>query len=137
MTQPLPSCTNTSLFEYSTCFQCLKHVPKPSGWQLESLPGLTPDREPHVGPREESLQDCNCSCGEYQRELIGESFFFSNDGCSVFFLLRAVHDLDRLPVSDVPGFSLAEDPIQHSCRAKKPDMAAVQGRQRAPTDVSF
>src|SRR5437870_9096951 len=53
----------------------------------------------------------------------------------VFLLFRLVHQLDRLPVCDVPHLPLAEDAIQHAGCAEQPYMTSMQGSERAPADV--
>jgi len=40
----------------------------------------------------------------------------------------------RLPMRDVPRFTVPEDAVEHSGRAEQPDVSAVQGCERTPAD---
>jgi len=94
-------------------------------WRLLSLTWLDSD----VVPRESSSQDCGHSRREDERKLVRKPFLLSNDGCPIFFLLGPVYCLDGLPIRDVPGFSFAEDAVEHACRAEQPDMSTMERSQ--------
>src|SRR5229473_2619531 len=75
----------------------------------------------------ELFQGGNLPGAEDQGQFVRESLFLSNDCLPVFFLFRLVHELDRLPVGDVPCFTIAEDPVEHSGRAEQAHVPSVQG----------
>ena len=73
-----------------------------------------------------------------QRQFVGKPLPVVQDFRAVFFLFfPMIGELHGSPVGDVAIFSFAENPVEHSRRAEQPDVAAMQRRERAATDVSL
>ena len=77
------------------------------------------------------------SVGKDQRQFVREPFPVMQNSGSVFFLFfPMVGELDRTPVGDVPIFSFAEYPVEHSRGTEQADMPAMKRRERPPFDIS-
>jgi hypothetical protein len=83
-------------------------------------------------------EDERLSASEDQRQFVRKPLPVVQDFRAVFFLFfPVVGEFHGTPVRDVAIFSLAENPVEHSRRAEQPDVAAMQRRERAASDITL
>jgi hypothetical protein len=104
------------------------------------IPYLTPAGKPKVPASflpSQLFQNGDLAIAKDQRQFFREPLLFADDCRTVFLFFRFVDQLERVAVCDMSHLALTEDPVQHAGGGEQPHVTAVQGRERAPADVSF